>query len=142
MKSHGGLREPKTAIARWARQCFPVLTVRSAHLTLIEKQRPVLSDEAGNSSIHLDIDTGTRPPDLNARLSMPAAFLDDYVTITPTSPDRQIAVAIGALFATQGADTVFVADPLGARRQREQEGGTCHCNRNDQDMSCSHLWSP
>jgi hypothetical protein len=47
---------------------------------------------------NVDVDTGTRPSDLNTRLSHAAAFLDDDIAVTDSSADRDVAVAVDAFF--------------------------------------------
>ena len=70
---------------------------------------------------------------------MSAAFLDDDFTVTATTANRQVAVALDALLITDRSDTVPVADSLCTRRKREQ-GGTCRRDRDGKDISSSHLW--
>src|SRR5262245_63954780 len=77
--------------------------------------------EAGaNGSPNVDVDAGTRPPDLNARLAHAAALLDHYIAVTNAPPDRDVAVAVDAFFLAQRPDAVLPADPIRARRQRER----------------------
>jgi len=72
-------------------------------------------DGASRSPINVDVDTGTRPSDFNTRLSHAAAFLDDYIAVTASPADREVAVSVDALFFTQRSDAVLPAEPLGAR---------------------------
>src|SRR5262245_720912 len=94
--------------------------------------------EAGaNGSPNVDVDTGTRPSDLNTRLAHAAALLDHYIAVTDAPPDRDVAVAVDAFFLAQRPDAVLPADPVGARWQRER-GGTRHRDRDSENMNCSH----
>jgi len=81
---------------------------------LKEKAPPIL-DGASSSPINVDLDTGARPSDLNTRLSHAATFLDDYIAVTATSADCEVAISVDALFFTQRSDAVLPAEPLGAR---------------------------
>jgi hypothetical protein len=53
----------------------------------------------------INLDTRTARPfsDLDARLAMSAAFLDDDVTVSPTAANRQVVVALAL-------DAPFIAD--------------------------------
>jgi hypothetical protein len=102
---------------------------------------PALADGTGKSAADFDLDAGPRRPDLDPRLAHPAAFLDDHIAVTHASAHRNVAVSVDALFAAQGADAVSIANPLGARWERDG-GGTCHGDCKGEDMDCSHLWSP
>jgi hypothetical protein len=104
------------------------------HPSSPEDKGPALSDGAGNLPTHVDLDTGTRPSDLDVRLSMPAPFLDDHLAITAASADRYVAIPLDATLVAHRADAVSVTDPLRARRQREQ-GRPCHEGRECKGMS-------
>src|SRR5262245_36496928 len=94
--------------------------------------------EAGaNGSPNVDVDTGTRPSDLNARLSHAATLLDHYIAVTNAPADRDVAVAVDAFFLAQRPDAVLPADPVCAPWQRER-GRTCYRDRDSENMSCSH----
>jgi hypothetical protein len=71
-----------------------------------------------NTSPKFDVDTGTRPSDLNTRLSHAAALLDCYIVVTDAPANRYVAVAVDAFFVTQRPDAVLPADPVRARWQR------------------------
>jgi hypothetical protein len=84
-----------------------------------ERKGPAQSGGA-DMSPNFDIDTGTRPSDLNIRLSYAAALLDCYIAVTDAPANRYVAVAVDAFFVTQRPDAVFPADPVRARWQRER----------------------
>src|SRR5215831_257292 len=84
-----------------------------------ESKGPAQSGGA-NRSPNFDVDTGTRPSDLNPWLSHAAALLDDDIAVTDASADRDVAVAVDAFFLTQRPDAVLPADPVRARWQRER----------------------
>ena len=67
-------------------------------------------DGASRSPINVDVDTGTRPSDLNTRLSHATAFLDDYIAVTATPADREVAVSVDALLFTQRSDAVLPSE--------------------------------
>ena len=91
-----------------------------------------------NRSPNVDVDTGTRPSDLDTRLSHAAALLDDYIAVTDAPAHRDVAVAVDAFFLAQRPDAVLPADPVCARWQRER-GRTRYRDRDGENMSCSHL---
>src|SRR5262249_31310484 len=125
---------------RWVRIWFqPIkVTVPTNSVTLepAERKGPAQSGGA-NRSPNVDVDTGTRPSNLNTRLSYAAALLDCYTAVTDAPANRYVAVAVDALFVTQRPDAVFPADPVRARRQREH-GRTRYRDRDSENMSCSH----
>ena len=90
-----------------------------------------------NRSPNVDVDAGTRPSDLNTRLSHVAALLDCYTAVADAPANRYIAVAVDAFFAAQWPDAVFLADPVRARWQRERRR-TRYRDRDSENMSCSH----
>jgi hypothetical protein len=75
---------------------------------------------------------------ITSRSRLPS-FLDGHVAVPASPADCHITVMVNALFVADGADAILVADPLCARRHREQSR-PCHRDRASQDMSCSHLW--
>ena len=81
-----------------------------------ERKGPAQSGGA-NRSPNFDVDTRTRPSDLNTRLAYAATLLDCYIAVTDAPANRYVAVAVDALFATHRPDAVFPADPVSARRQ-------------------------
>jgi hypothetical protein len=81
-----------------------------------KRKSPVHFGRGWKSPIYLDIDTGTRPPDLNTRFSHATALLDGYITVA-TSADGQVAVSVDAFFVAERSNAVFFAEPLGARWQ-------------------------
>jgi hypothetical protein len=101
-----------------------------------KRKSPVHFGRGWKSPIYLDIDSGTRPPDLNTRLSHVAALLDGYITVA-TSADGQVAVSVDAFFVAERSNAVFFAEPLGARWQRER-GRTRHRDGDSKNMNCSH----
>ena len=101
-----------------------------------ERKGPAQSGGA-NGSPNVDIDAGTRPSDLNTRLSHAAALLDCYIAVADAPADRDVAVAVDAFFLAQRPDAVLPADPVRARWQRER-GRTRYRDRDSNTMSCSH----
>jgi hypothetical protein len=90
-----------------------------------------------NGSPKFDVDTRTRPSDLNTRLSYAAALLDCHIAVTDAPANRYVAVAVDAFFVTQWSHAVLPADPLRARWQRERRR-TRDRDRDRENMSCSH----
>jgi hypothetical protein len=84
---------------------------------------PALADGTGKSAADFDLDAGP------------------HIVVSHAATYRNVAVSVDALFAAQGADAVPIANPLGARWERDG-GGTCHGDCKGEDMDCSHLWSP
>ena len=101
-----------------------------------ERKSPAQSGGT-NRSPNVDVDTGTRPSDLNARLAHAAALLNHYIAVTNAPPDRDVAVAVDAFFLAQWPDAVLPADPVRARWQRER-GRTRYRDCDSEHMSCSH----
>jgi hypothetical protein len=81
-----------------------------------ERKSPAQSGGT-NRSPNVDVDTGTRPSDLNTRLARAAAFLDCYIAVTHAPANRYVAVAVDAFFVAQRPDAVLSADPVRARWQ-------------------------
>jgi hypothetical protein len=108
----------------------------SNQLRPAERKSPAQSGGA-NRSPNVDVDAGTRPSDLNTRLSHAAALLDCYIAVADAPADRDVAVAVDAFFIAQWSHAVFPADPVRARWQRERRR-TRYRDRNSENMSCSH----
>ncbi|MBV8110064.1 MAG: hypothetical protein JOZ35_02230 [Hyphomicrobiales bacterium] len=70
-----------------------------------------------DTSPNVDVDTRTRPSDLNTRLARAAALLDDDIAVTDAPANRYVAVAVDAFFVAQRPDAVLSADPVRARWQ-------------------------
>jgi hypothetical protein len=63
-----------------------------------KKPRPVRGG-ACRLTINLDVDTGTRPSDLNIRLADAAPLLDNDIAAAGTPADREVAVPVDAFLA-------------------------------------------
>jgi len=113
-----------------------LVPTNSVTLEPAERKGPAQSGGA-NRSPNVDVDAGTRPSNLNTRLSHAAALLDCYIAVTDAPANRYVAVAVHALFVTQRPDAVFPADPVRARRQRERRR-TRYRDGDSENMSCSH----
>ncbi|MBV8243677.1 MAG: hypothetical protein JOY75_23090 [Hyphomicrobiales bacterium] len=90
-----------------------------------------------DTSPNVEVDTRTRPSDLNTRLARAAALLDDDIAVTDAPANRYVAVAVDAFLVAQRADAVLPADPVRARWQRERRR-TRYRDRDSENMSCSH----
>src|SRR5437660_5436164 len=106
--------------------------IRDGHVTGVQTcALPIFG--RGRELPNVDVDTGTRPSDLDARLAHAAALLDDHVAVTPASADGDVAVPVAlvplhAVPVAQRADAVFPADALGAGGQRKR-GRSSHGHR-------------
>jgi len=101
------------------------------------ERKPPAQLGGADTSPNFDVDTRTRPSDLNTRLSYAAALLDCHIAVTDAPANRYVAVAVDAFFVTQRPDAVLPADPVRARWQRERRR-TCYRDRDSENMSCSH----
>jgi len=72
-----------------------------------KRKSPVHFGRGWKSPIYLDIDTGTRPPDLNTRFSHATALLDGYITVA-TSADGQVAVFCGRILCCRAVQHSFL----------------------------------
>ena len=83
-----------------------MVPTNSVTLEPAERKGPAQSGGA-NRSPNVDVDAGTRPSNLNTRLSHAAALLDCYIAVTDAPANRYVAVAVNALFVTQRPDAVL-----------------------------------
>jgi hypothetical protein len=67
-----------------------------------ERKGPAQSGGA-DTSPNFDVDTRTRPSDLNTRLARAAALLDDDIAVTDAPANRYVAVAVDAFFSYTAA---------------------------------------
>src|SRR5882724_3363860 len=136
MEARAGKDPAPIARAQDGRRCAPPI-LRRLVAQRREGKSPAHFGRGRQLPIKLDADAGTRPSDLDPRLSYATALLDNHIAVTRTPADRDVAIAVHAVSVTQRSDAVFPAQPLSTRRQRKH-GRPRHGDGDGNKMSCSH----